>query len=255
MIIVSLEKRRTFAHRTCLWKRVKKSTSLYRHITLKENVRNKVADIFYMKLLVTIGLILAPTIAMPQLIEDMVESFKLKPKFTAKVGTRNSFITNSYMRIRDVSVGLNFGNTTKIGFGYNWLATDVIRPLTVADENVRNNEGELKMRYLASFIEYTFLKKEKYNFSIPVQVGIGKAFFNYRTDVTYNNRTDPVLIAFYEPSLAVEYTGIKYIGIGVGAGYRLMFAGYKKLEDNYNAPVYLFRFKVYFGDVFQEVLK
>jgi len=234
---------------------VRKSTSLFRHITLSENVRNKVADIFYMKLLVTIGLILAPTIAMPQLIEDMVESFKFKPKFTAKVGTRNSFITNSFMRIRDVSVGLNFGNTTKIGFGYNWLVTDVIRPLTVDNENVQNNEGELKMRYLASFIEYTFLKKKNYNFSIPVQVGIGNAFFNYHTDVTYNNRTDPILVAFYEPSLAVEYTGIKHIGIGVGAGYRLMFAGYKKLEDNYNAPVYLFKFKVYFGDVFRDILR
>ena len=234
-------------------KKVKKNIRLKENRTLQKNVRRRTTDIFCMKYFVTAAILLAPLFSMSQLFDEMLQSFNTKPILTAKISTRNSFITNSFMRMRDVGVGLNFDNVTKVGLGYNWLTTDVIRPLELTDQEVQNNEGELKMRYLTAFIEYTFLKKKRYNFSIPVQVGIGRAFFRYQTISGNNQNTKPVTVAFYEPAFTAEYTGIKYIGIGLGAGYRLMLLGSQKLDDNYNAPVYLFKFKVYFGDIINDV--
>lgn len=170
-----------------------------------------------------------------------------------KIGTRNSFITNSFMKMRGIYIGLNFNDVTRVGLGYNWLATDVVRPLQLDGVGVQNNEGELKMRYLSPYMEYTFLRKRRYNFSIPVQVGLGNAFFKYRDLEGKKQTTDPVTVAFYEPALTGEYIVLRFIGLGAGVGYRLMFIGGKHLDDNFNAPVYMIKFKLYFGKLFREI--
>ena len=114
-----------------------------------------------MKILIPIIFVLIPFSGSTQLLEEMKQSFESKPKVMLKFGTRNSFITNSFVKIRDVQIGFNYKNITKIGLGYNWLATDVFRPLVIEGQIIQENKGELKMRYLAPFVEYTFLKKEK----------------------------------------------------------------------------------------------
>ena len=48
---------------------------------------------------------------------EIKASFKEKPKFIVKLGTRNSFITNSFMKMRDVGVGLNYNDVVKVGVG------------------------------------------------------------------------------------------------------------------------------------------
>ncbi len=191
--------------------------------------------------------------AQGRLFESMKESFDSRPKLMLKLGTRNSFITNSFVKVRDIQLGLNFNNTTKIGVGYNWLASDVVRPLSIDGTEVHYNEGTLKMRYIAPFIEYTFLKNKRYSMSIPVQVGIGSGFYEFKTDEGAQVVTDPVTVAFYEPAMTAEYVVLRYFGVGAGFGYRLMFAGNKGFDEKFTAPVYMFKFKVYFGKVYKDV--
>lgn len=189
-----------------------------------------------------------------QLMDDIKKSLDAKPKVLVKLGTRNSFVTNRFVKIRDVQIGFNYKNITKVGIGYNWLATDVVRPLFIEGQDILESTGELKMRYLAPFIEYTFLKKKKYSCAIPLQIGFGKAFFKYRDTANKEKKTASVAIAFYEPAITIEYIVFKYFGIGGGAGYRLMFVGNKQLRDNFTAPVYLIKARFFFGDVLKDVM-
>ena len=100
----------------------------------------------------------------------------------------------------------------------------------------------------------TFLKKEKYSCAIPVQLGFGKTLFEYRNGSNELKKTNSISIAFYEPAITFEYIVLKYIGIGGGIGFRLMFIGNKRLNDNFTAPFYLLRAKIFFGDVLKDIL-
>ena len=207
-----------------------------------------------MKILIPIIFVLIPFNGITQLLDDMKQSFESKPKVMLKLGTRNSFISNRFVKIRDVQIGFNYKNITKIGLGYNWLATDVFRPLVIEGQIVQENKGELKMRYLAPFVEYSFWKRKKYSCGIPVQVGFGKTFLEYRNESNELKKTNSISIAFYEPAITFEYIVLKYIGIGGGIGFRLMFIGNRRLNDNFTAPFYLLRAKIYFGDVLKDIL-
>jgi len=207
-----------------------------------------------MKILIPIVFVFISLSGTAQLFEDMKQSIESKPKVMLKFGTRNSFITNSFVKIRDLQIGFNYKNITKIGLGYNWLVTEVYRPLSIEGEFVQENKGELKMRYLAPFIEYTFLRKKKYSCAIPVQVGFGKTFLEYRNESNELKKTNSISIAFYEPAITFEYIVLKYFGIGGGIGFRLMFIGNRRLNDNFTAPFYLLRAKIHFGDVLKDIL-
>jgi len=172
-----------------------------------------------------------------------------------RIGARNSFITNSFVKIKDVGIGLNFNKTTKVGISFNWLKTDVFRPLTIEGVEVKDGIGELKMRYIAPFFEYTFIKRKRYSFSIPVQLGVGRAFFKFKDNAGNKLKTDRVGVAFYEPAMVGEYIFLKYLAVGAGIGYRFMFIGNRKLEDKFTAPVYILKFKILFGELYKDIMK
>lgn len=184
----------------------------------------------------------------------MEESFKVKPKPLLKLSATNSFITNNIAKFRAIQLGLNFDNVTKVGIGYNWLASNINRPLVINGENIVGNQGELRMRYVAPFIEYTFLEREKYLMTIPVQIGIGSGNFKYKLEDGSKLMTEKVAIGFYEPGMTFEYKLWKYLGVGAGIGYRLMFIGNKNFEDQFTSPTYSIKVKLYFGRFVKDVL-
>lgn len=208
-----------------------------------------------MKKLLLILFVLSATTSSAQMFDSISASFKTKPKFMVRIGARNALITNSFMKIRDVGIGLNFKNTTKIGVVYSWMATNVVRPLSVPGIVVKDGEGELKMRYVSPFIEYTFFKSKRYTLSIPVQAGFGYGFYKFKNDAGNKLITDKVPVAFYEPALVGEVFFLKFLSIGAGIGYRLMFVGNKSFEDRFTSPVYILKFKVHFGKIIKDILK
>lgn len=206
-------------------------------------------EAFFLKNFILIIFVLSTSLSSAQMFDSISASFKTKPKFMVKIGARNALITNSFMKIRDVGVGLNFKNTTKIGVVYSWMATDVVRPLSVPGVVVKNGEGELKMRYISPFFEYTFYKSKRYTLSIPLQAGFGHGFYKYKNDNGDKLATEQVAVAFYEPALVGEYFFLKFFSIGAGIGYRIMFLGNKSFEDRFTSPVYILKVKVHFGKI------
>lgn len=179
-----------------------------------------------------------------QLFDSIRTSFDYKPKFLVKFDTRNSFISNQYAKIHGIKVGLSFNKTTNIGIGYHWM------PKRLIERNLSNsNKIDLKFGYAVAFFEYNFYKSKYWSAEIPVQIGFGKAQYDY---VSLPITIDSSWIIIYEPAMTIEYKFLKYFGIGGGVGFRLAIKSNQQIKESFTAPEYILRFKIYSGDIYKD---
>ena len=175
----------------------------------------------------------------------MRQVFKSKPVFTAKLDTRNSFITGQSANIFGIKAGFSWKKTLTIGLGYNWLSSKHLETI-LEDENELT--GRLKFRYVSPFIEYVFYRKGPWEAVVPVQVGMGKSFYKAKSD-TEAIRTSVGYVMLYEPAMTVEYKVFNLIGFGAGVGYRLMLVNNHEIDERFTALVYMLRVRVIFEEV------
>lgn len=189
-----------------------------------------------------------------QYFEDSIKySLKQKPKPVIKLDSKNAFVTNLSVRTIGVKAGIEFNKTLQFGIGYNWLNTSIKRDFIFQHSVTDTIEAYLKYQYLSPFLNYTFFKSKKWVFSIPVQIGIGKTFYEYSTLTGKKNKLYDALILTYEPSITAEYKPIKYIGIGLGIGYRFAFYNELRKREMFTAPVWMIISRVSFGELYRDI--
>lgn len=179
--------------------------------------------------------------------DSLYRILKNKPTPTAKFDSRNSFVTGNSAKVFGIKAGLSFNRTLTIGIGYNWIATDLTAPVRV---NAQWFDGEIHMRYIAPFLEYSFYKKGNWEAMVPVQLGFGRSFQQAKTpsgDVNLNIGQ----VILYELGMNVEYKIMNVVGVGGGLGYRLMLKNNRTMEQQFTSPVYVLRIRL----IFDEILK
>lgn len=180
-----------------------------------------------------------------QMFESIAESLKEKPKLYFNLGTRNSFITNQYAKVRDIKAGVTYNKQFTLALGYSWLNSDF-------ETTLKNNvNAKLRMRYITPYMEYSFLEKNNIEVTIPVHLGMGMSFYQDENKKQYNKS----FILTYEPAMTLTYRFFKYFGIGGGLGYRLMLVGNNSINENFTSPIYLVKFKLFFGDIYNDIFK
>lgn len=122
-----------------------------------------------------------------------------------------------------------------------------------ASDNPDTVDAALRFAYISPYIEYTFHKTKKWEISIPVQLGIGAARYEYEDNAGVFVRQKDRLVIMYEPAMTAQYRFISWAGIGAGVGYRLVFYGNNALKENFNSPVYILRFKIFLRDIYRDV--
>jgi len=174
--------------------------------------------------------------------------FRQKPMPTAKLDTRNSFISGRSVRVRGVKAGISFGKRMTLGLGYNWIANGV-------EESIPTYSGEIitdvELRYIAPFIEYSFYKKGNWEAVVPVQLGFGKSFLQYKMFGSKQRLFENSVI-LYEPGMNIEYKIMNLIGIGAGLGYRIMLKNNKDIDHSFTSPVYVIRFRLIFDEIYKQ---
>lgn len=187
--------------------------------------------------------------------EGITGSFQHKPTPDLRFDSRNSFITTRVAKIRGLKAGLDFNKTVKVGIGYNWLSSDMIRNRTYLSSTGEQllADHALKFAYISPYFEYTFFKEKRWEASIPVQLGIGTARYIYTDNLGSDQKTKARGIFLYEPHMTCLYKPIRYAGIGVGTGYRLLLAGNRAMPENFNSPIYVIKFKLMFGEIMQDL--
>ncbi|MFT6845028.1 MAG: hypothetical protein ACJAUV_001218 [Flavobacteriales bacterium] len=188
-----------------------------------------------------------------QVFDYLEKQFKEKPKFSLRLDTRNSFISNQAAKIRGIKFGLQYGDDIRVGMSFNWLDKKFksSKQFLVDGELIN---ADLDFGYIGFYFEYIFFKSKKLELSIPVQVGLGSTFMGYdKGGETVRYYQNPIIV--YEPSMTANYKIWRYIGVGTGMGYRLMLINNSDVEGNFNSPVYVLKLNVYFGEMYRSVFK
>jgi len=175
-----------------------------------------------------------------------------KVKFLAKVESRNSFVQTHHATYLGVRAGFEFKFPIRCGIGYYWMLTNLnskfYRP---GDFGQTDAIAQPRMRYAIGYVDYSFYEEDDWTLSVPVQIGVGETFYISES----NNRFANGLIVPMEAGVTVDYLFTKWVGFGVGLGYRVMLLGNKKVKENFNSPYYQFRFNILFSEIFRGLKK
>jgi len=186
-----------------------------------------------------------------QVFDTIAFSLKQKPKIVLKFDNRNSFISSQNARISGIKIGLKYNGVFQVGAGYNYLDTEIKKYFYPNDVLVKYL---LKLNYLSFFAEYNYYRKGRWEFSLPIQVGVGTSF--YKTDETnFEEKLHKTPVMVYETNLTGHYLIIKYLALGFGAGYRLVATSSSELKQKFNSPVYHLYVKINFSDIYNDIVK
>lgn len=183
--------------------------------------------------------------------EELRLALKEDPKFEFKLDSRNAFISNTGVRVFGFKLGLNFDEKLSFGLGYNQLWSSPKNQLYL--EGVNYN-AEVNYYYFSPYVEYTFYRDEKWEFSIPVQFGLGESWYEFERNGNKLSRSRNFVMS-YEPAITVQYTFLKYFGLGAGVGYRLMIVPNHSIEEQFTSPVYIFKFKIFFQEIYHDLVR
>jgi hypothetical protein len=176
-----------------------------------------------------------------QLFDSIQTAFKHSPKLDARLSAHNAFVSNSYIKVNGVKLGLNYNKIVKIGIGYSWM-----QPYETTINNVRQF---LHLNYGLVYIDYTFYQSKNWEMSIPLQLGLG--VMSYRDENRIILGTDAIFL--YEPTMAFDYNFLRYFSAGVGYGYRLGVKSRILIKEQFSSPIYTIRFKVKLGSIFSDI--
>lgn len=186
-------------------------------------------------------LALAITTARAQYMDTLRRAFAGRKTLDVGFDSRNSFVDNSRVSISSVKVGVSFSNKISIGAGYAWLnnQTPVLNTYHFHDADLNKDTfltQRLAFSYVRFYVNYIYYQSRRWEFSLPLQVGVGRMGFksNYKgTD----RLSDQGYCFLYEPEIDVKFKLLRWLGVEGDLGYRFLFKDNKFIKNTFNSPL------------------
>ena len=187
--------------------------------------------------------------------DDIKSALKKKPILDLRSDSRHSFINQSGVSVFGVKGGIEFDRKLRFGLGFNILATELNSIITYDYEGIptTTDDARLVFYHITPYLEYVFYKQNRWEVSVPIQFGFGNSYYTYKTESGQRFNDKRKFILTYEPAITAQYKIFKYFGPGFGVGYRLMLIDNKAIKETFNSPVYIFRFKIFFGEIYRDL--
>ena len=199
-----------------------------------------------------------------QVLDSLQASLKKTPRLLGGVATKNTFINGFRSPIYTARIGLDFDSRIKFGMGISWLKlskyevgrnnTPFYIDKTFADlSGYHTVHPALQFRYVNLFVDYVYYNVGKWQFSVPVQIGIGDSRYKY----SYGDENvieARHIIFLYEPVVSGQYKIIKWFGVGLDVGYRIMVISNKNIGSKFNSPVYDIKTIIFWGELYKAVM-
>lgn len=179
-----------------------------------------------------------------QLLDSLRRYFSFKPSLDWDWDTRNTIITSRRARVSGYKIGLDFASKLKLGMGLNLL--DSYHPYQLKNASGESQTASLRMWYPCVYAEYVFHKRKKWTFTVPVQLGWGRAWYQNRA-YKPSVRTKSGTIVLYEPCLSGEYRILPWLGLGAEGGFRIVLVKSKLIQERFTAPIYVFSVSIKWG--------
>lgn len=184
---------------------------------------------------------------------------KHKPHVFGKLDSRHTFISNNNAKIFGCKLGISYNKRLHFGLGYNQLYPPadgfdmkVYYPTSVTTRD--STIASLKLFYISSHAEYAYYQTKNWNMSILLQFGLGKTYYRYSL-LGGEYRLNESLIFIYEPAISIEYKIMKWVGVGVDAGFRFMVTDYRNVNQKFNSPTYAFKLLIYYNEIYKSISK
>jgi hypothetical protein len=188
-----------------------------------------------------------------QFFDSIRVDLRRKPSIDFRLDSRTSFISTQPARISGIKIGLVFNKKVRVGIGYNWLNSNISKQSNVVDVSgaAVNVVSKLHLNYVSPYFEYSYYISDKLELSIPILIGIGRAYYSSVTSVTLlqSNQLGSGLLVMYEPYSIGIYKVTPWFGLGFGIGYRLVLVGNKTINENINSPIYVVKAKLYASEL------
>ncbi len=198
-----------------------------------------------------------------QVFDSIKSSFRCAPTLIGGFTSRNTFINGFLSPVSTARIGLKFGHQVRVGVGFNWQSLPPYNPNRenrpfYLDKHVSGSTGEylvhptLSFSYVSVYFEYVYFRNRKWEFSVPLQIGVGDSWYYYSANgiSTIENKH---IIALYEPTVSCEYKICRWLGVGLDVGLRLMVINNKHIGNFFNSPMYNFGGIIYWGEVYRMV--
>jgi hypothetical protein len=113
--------------------------------------------------------------------------------------------------------------------------------------------SELRLAYLAPYIEYNFIHRKNWEVAIPIRFGIGRSVLLVPQEDGSVDHDLNGMVIHYEPAMSVKYRFLEYFGVGMAVGYRLVLENNRKIDQTFNAPTWGLLFSVDLGRIYSDL--
>lgn len=186
--------------------------------------------------------------------------FKGKPSLFFTLDNTASFVGGKSATTNELRFGLDFKKKLKLGLGYGQLVSDIVVNKDIVAERTDNDSvvpANLSLSFFSANAEYVFFNSKRWQISTPLQIGVGSTYFLYyesdKNGKSIQKRTDEGTVLVSGFSAVATYRILRWIGISAGLGYRVGILNNDKVSESFNSPVYTFKFRIFFGEIYKSV--
>lgn len=172
--------------------------------------------------------------------------------------TYTSFIGNKGADVWGFRAGVEWRGKWRFGAGYNKVSSDIIewKALTGEDRILAGRDStkaQLFFRFYPLSAEYIAYRKDPWQIGIPLLFGYGNSYFEY---FDTNNERQPLYrkgVIALQPGCNAQYKLVKWLGVSIGAGYRLMLLNNPKIDTRLNSLVLSLGFRVFPAEIYRSL--
>jgi hypothetical protein len=177
--------------------------------------------------------------------------------FSLVLDNRNSFVQASAVRIIGVNVGVvPRDKPYRLGLGAYTLRRSYADLYTYSGKGKNRKLKDtltpsLSLTYFTPNFAYTFFSRRFIELSVPVDVGLGRSHYTVTDEhgkVTTDNKG---LFIPAEIGLGVLLKPTRWVGVSVGAGYRVSLKEIDYKED-FNGWYYSYRLNLFLGNIWRD---
>jgi hypothetical protein len=190
------------------------------------------------------------------LIDSLKHYLTYTPTIDIGIDSRNSFISGYPAQVAGIKLGLDFNKKIRLGIGANYIYSNIPNSKAIKIDTTFNIvQSYLNVNYFSFYGDYVFMNTNKWEIVTHVTFGTGVSY--YKTENTFRRRTRTLshFILLYEPLMEANYKIIKYAGVGVGLGYRIVLLGSKHIDERFTSALYVVKVNIYFSEIWNDIRK
>ena len=174
-----------------------------------------------------------------------------QPSIDARLESRYSFLNHTATEVSGVRLGLSFKRKLRAGIGYSWLNTPVSDKKLITDSYgvLRMTDNYLKFGYVCIYADFVFHKTQRWQLSVPIQVGVGSYWTQYHNGSQIISSKKRLLLC-YEPGITVQFKITRWCGLGMDVCGRLALRNTKYVGEKLNSFVLAPKFLIWFDQIF-----